>query len=33
MTTEYVEHFMALVGVVETYDGAYKNEPGLIRPS
>ena len=30
-TTEYVEHFKALVGVVETYGGAYGNEPGLIR--
>ncbi|KAL3810038.1 hypothetical protein ACHAXA_000207 [Cyclostephanos tholiformis] len=30
-TTEYVENFMALVGVVETYGGAYGREPGLIR--
>ncbi len=29
--TEYVEHFKALVGVVETYGGAYGNEPGLIK--
>ncbi len=28
---EYVEHFKALVGVVETYGGAYGNEPGLIK--
>jgi hypothetical protein len=30
-TTEYVENFMALVGVVETYGGAYGCEPGLVR--
>ncbi len=30
-TTEYVEHFKALVGVVEMYGGAYGNEPGLVR--
>jgi len=30
-TTEYVEFFKALVGVVETYGGAYGNEPGLVR--
>ena len=30
-TTEYVEHFKALIGIVETYDGAYGNEPGLVR--
>jgi hypothetical protein len=28
--TEYVEHFKALVGVVETYGGAYGREPGLV---
>jgi hypothetical protein len=28
--TDYVEHFKALVGVVETYGGAYGREPGLI---
>jgi hypothetical protein len=28
--TEYVEHFKALVGVVETYGGAYGCEPGLV---
>jgi hypothetical protein len=28
--TEYVEHFKALVGVVETYGGAYCREPGLV---
>jgi hypothetical protein len=27
---EYVEHFKALVGVVETYGGAYGREPGLV---
>ncbi len=29
--TEYVEQFKALVGVVETYGGAYGNKPGLIK--
>jgi hypothetical protein len=29
--TDYVEYFMALVGVAETYGGAYGNEPGLLR--
>jgi hypothetical protein len=29
--TEYVEHFKALVGIVETCRGAYGNEPGLIK--
>ena len=29
--TEYVEFFMALVGVVETFGGAYGNKPGLVR--
>jgi hypothetical protein len=29
--TDYVEYFMALVDVVETYGGAYGNEPGLLR--
>jgi hypothetical protein len=29
--TKYVEHFKALVGVVNTYRGAYGNEPGLIK--
>ena len=28
--TEYVEHFKALVGVVEMYGGAYGREPGLV---
>jgi hypothetical protein len=28
---EYVEYFKALVGVVETYGGTYRQEPGLIR--
>ncbi len=28
--TEYVEHFKALVGVVETYGGVYSQEPGLM---
>jgi hypothetical protein len=28
--TDYVQFFQALVGVVETYRGAYGNEPGLI---
>jgi hypothetical protein len=28
--TEYVEHFKALVGVVETYGGANGNKQGLI---
>jgi hypothetical protein len=28
---EYVEHFKALMGIVETYGGAYGNEPGLIK--
>jgi hypothetical protein len=28
---EYVEHFKALVGVVETYGGAYGNKPGIIK--
>ena len=28
--TEYVEHFKALVCVVETYGGAYGQEPGLV---
>jgi hypothetical protein len=31
MITENVEHFKALVGVVETYGGADGNEPGLIK--
>lgn len=30
-TTEYAENFMALVGVVETYGGAYGREPQLVR--
>ncbi len=29
--TDYVEYFMALVGVAETYGGAYGNKPGLLR--
>ncbi len=29
--TDYVEYFMALVGMVETYGGAYGNKPGLLR--
>ncbi len=28
--TEYVEHFKALVGVVEMYGGAYGHGPGLV---
>jgi hypothetical protein len=28
--TDYVQFFQALVGVVKTYGGAYRNEPGLI---
>ena len=28
--TEYVEHLKALVGMVETYGGAYGKEPGLM---
>ncbi len=28
---DYVEYFMALVGVAETYGGTYGNEPGLLR--
>ncbi len=28
--TEYVEHFKALVGMVETYGGAYGCKPGLV---
>ena len=28
--TEYVKHFKVLVGVVETYGGAYGREPGLV---
>ena len=28
--TEYLEHFKALVGVVERYGGAYGREPGLV---
>jgi hypothetical protein len=30
MTTEYVEFFTALVGVVETFGGSYGPEPGLV---
>jgi hypothetical protein len=30
-TTEYVEHFKMLVGVVETYGSTYGNELGLIK--
>jgi hypothetical protein len=29
--TDYVEYFMALVGMAEKYGGAYGNEPGLLR--
>ncbi len=29
--TDYVEYFMALVGMVETYGGVYGNKPGLLR--
>ena len=29
--SDYLEFFKALVGVVETYGGAFGNEPGLIR--
>ncbi len=28
---EYMGHFKALVGVVETYGGTYGNEPRLIK--
>ena len=28
--TDYIQYFQALVGVLETYGGAYGNEPGLI---
>jgi hypothetical protein len=28
--TEYVEHFKALIGDVETYRGAYDHELGLV---
>jgi hypothetical protein len=31
MNTEYIQFFTALVGVVETYGGAYGREPGLVR--
>jgi hypothetical protein len=31
--TEYVEHFKALVGVVETYGGAYGRKPGITNPN
>ncbi len=31
MTTEYVEHFKALVDIVEKYSIAYENESGLIK--
>ncbi len=30
MNTEYVEHFKALVGILETYGGAFGQEPGLV---
>ncbi len=30
-TSEYVEHFNALVKVVQTYGGAFGREPGLVR--
>jgi hypothetical protein len=30
-TTDYFKHFQVLVGVVETYGGAYGRKPGLIR--
>jgi hypothetical protein len=30
ITAKYVEHFKALVGVIETYGGTYGNEPRLI---
>jgi hypothetical protein len=29
--TDYVEYFMALVGLAETYGGTYGNKPGLLR--
>jgi hypothetical protein len=29
--TNYIEELEALVKVVETYGGAYGNEPGLIK--
>jgi hypothetical protein len=28
---DYMEYFMALVGVAETYGGAYGNKPRLLR--
>jgi hypothetical protein len=28
---DYVEYFMVLVGMVETYGGTYGNKPGLLR--
>jgi hypothetical protein len=28
--TEYVEHFKALIGIVEMYRGAYSPKPGLV---
>ncbi len=31
MITEYVEHFKALVSIVEMYNGTYKNKPELIK--
>ncbi len=31
LTTDYVENFKALIGVVETYGGAYGCKPGLVR--
>jgi hypothetical protein len=30
-TTDYFEHFQALVGVVKMYGGAYGRKPGLVR--
>jgi hypothetical protein len=30
-TTDYMEHFKALVSIVETYGDAYRNEPGVIK--
>jgi hypothetical protein len=29
--TDYIENFMALVGVIETYGGTYGREPGLVK--
>jgi hypothetical protein len=31
LTMEYIKNFKALVGVLETYGGAYGCKPGLLR--